>query len=477
MATSNQARNLATTDSGQQAFASALQKKLTDVFSSQLDGTFSPMNVSNGFYWGIQFGPNNYYNSKSLNQMELQAVNGSNGIMTIDGANFITTYNGILNNIIYGFSDADQAKLDQEAKNTASQMQAVISSWENDNGAPITQSDITDSKCHPATKLGYIFQQVQDNWNGDINKIPSLYNSFRVAYQNYKVAAQISFQLYSASAAAMSKLSAARANSLNPSATNGGLQTAANSYSAAIGPFPTQNKINGDLQTLSNKAEISLSLSKFSSKSTSLSVSGGAAISIPILDFLSLDLGGSASYSLDTFTSSSSTVEMTITYEGITFVGVPVTDGNLSTNNTTGWYDNHILMQAVGNTDQKQTGYSLQGSEYPVNQYFGAGKEFSRIKTWVISQQPKISMKFCNADTNAVTSKFKEHSEASVKLFGIFGIGSVSQDYSVSKVDTDTSTGCVTVEMGPSKVIGTTPANDSSAYVIGGVASYPPNDI
>jgi hypothetical protein len=462
---------------GQKEFATALNKKLESAFSSQLNGEFQTMNVPNGFYWGIQFGPNNYYNSKSLDQMNLQAIKGSNNISTVAGANFITTYNGILNNIVYSFSEADQKKMAQDATNNASQIQAVINSWENGVGAPISASEIKTSGCFPETKLGYIQYQVTKRWNGDVNEIPSSLNEFKVAYQTYQVSAQVSFQLQSASAAAILRLQAARKNSLNPSADNGGLQTGQNSYNAPFGPFPNQNKINSDLQTLTNKAEIDMTLSNFSSESTSLSVSGGAGITIPVLDFYTVNLGGSASYNLDTFTSSSSTVKISITYEGVTFVGGPLTRANLTTNNAKGWYDNQILKQAISNTDRSQTGYALIGSAYPVDQYFGEGKEFSRIKTWVISQQPKISMQFCNADVNTITSHFQEKTSASVKLFGLFTIGSVSQSYEVTKVQTESSQGCVTVEFGPSKTIGTMPSNDATAYVVGGVPSYPPNEI
>jgi hypothetical protein len=463
----------------QKEFAKLLNEKIGESFSRQLDGKFNTMNVPKGFYWGIQFGPNNYYNEKSLQQMNLQPITGSNDILTVGGNDFITMYNGILNNIVYAFSEADQEQMAKGESNASSQIQAVINSWENGTGASISTEDIKEADCFPATKLGYIDYQVQKRWDGDINKIPSSLNSLKVAYQTYQVAAQDVFRLQSASAAAILRLQAARANSLNPSATNGGLQTAASSFNAPFGPFPIQNKINGDLQTLSNTAEIEMSLSNFSSETTSVqvSVSGGVGILIPVLNFLSIDFGGSSSYSLDTFTSSSSTIKINIIYEGVTFVGAPLTAANLTTNNKEGWYDNQIIQQAIANTDKSKTGYSLIGSTYPVDKYFGEGKIFSRVKTWVISQQPKITMKFHNANTEVIKSHFKVNASASVNLFGIFEVGSVSQSYEVAKVDSSTSSEDVTVEMGPSKIIGTTPANDATAYVVGGVPSYPPEEI
>lgn len=459
----------------QEEFIKVLNVKLQKRFSSQLDGVFQTMNVPNGFNWGVQFGPNDYYNRKSLNEVDLQALIASNGIMTLGNSNFTTLYNSILQNVAYVFSAEDEHKMKQEEASASAQIQTVINSWETDVGQ-ISDDQITQSKCFPATKLSYIDYWVQYRCEGDINKIPFTMQSFRMAYQTYQVAAQTVFRLQSASAQAMLKVKRARENSLTPSAANKGLQTAASSYYAAFGPFPTQNKINGGLQTPTNQASVRLSLRNFSSKETDLSIEGNAGISIPVKDLFSIDFGGSTSYTLDRYASSSTTLDMSIKYEGITFVGAPLTDGNLSTDGKTGWYDNDILEQAISNTDRGKTGYALLGSQFPVDKYFGVGKIFSRVKTWVISQEPTISMKFYGADINLIGSDFKEKASATIKLFGIFGIGSVTQNYEVKKVDSTSMAGCVIVEMGPSKTVGTTPSQDAVAVVVGGVPSYPPNN-
>ena len=48
----------------QDLFIEQLNQKMDSMFSSQLDGQFSTMNVPNGLNFGIQTGPNNYYNKK-----------------------------------------------------------------------------------------------------------------------------------------------------------------------------------------------------------------------------------------------------------------------------------------------------------------------------------------------------------------------------------------------------------------------------
>ncbi len=459
--------------SARQEFTKALNAKLQAQFSNQLDGRFEAMSVPSGFYWGIQFGPNNYYNENSLNQINLQAIKGRDGILTVGNANFTTLYNDIMSAIVFGFSTADQKALNQADADASSQIQHVIVSWERDIGR-ISEEQLKSA--FPSTKLGYIQLWVQKHLGGDVNKIPMTMQGFKMAYRTYQVSAPVSNRLTTESAQAMLRLNAARANSLTPSETNGGLQTDATAYYQSFGPFPTQNNINRGLQKLSNNVSVHLGLTNFSSKNCHLSVDGNAGISIPYLDFMKIDLGRGSQYTVDRYASSETTLQISIKYEGVTFVDAPLTDAKLSSDLKTGWYANDILLQAIENTKQAKTGYSLQGSQYPVSEYFGAGKKFSRVKTWVLSQQPTISMRFFRADYSAIVNDFKKHASLGITLFGIFGIGKVKESYEVKKVDNTSEAGCVTVEMGPSKVVGSTgPADTSTTYVVGGVPSYPPS--
>lgn len=475
--------DMKTVDSGvtemQQAFIDGLNKKLQSDFSSQLDGTFETMNVPNGFYWGIQFGPNNFYNENSLNQVNLQAIKGSNDVLTVGNANFTTLYNSLMGDVVFAFSQEDEKSIQQDQTANDSQIQAVINSWETAMGSSITTEQMQSAM--PPTKLGYIQGQVESKWDGDVDKIPTSMNDFKVAYQTYQVSAQISFRLLSQSAQGMLRLNAARANSKKATADNGGLQTSSSTYYQPFGPFPTQNKINSGLETLDNKVSISMTLNNFSSKESHFSVEGGAGFTIPVLDFMDIGIGGSSSYTVDKYASSTTTIDTTITYQGVTFISAPLTDSNLNTEMTKGWYANDVLSNAIANpwpsgTNPPKTGYTLKGNQFPISEYFGPGNKFSRIKTWVVSQTPTISMKFCGADTSKIVTDFKEKSHVNVKLFGLFSVGSVNQSYEVKTVDTKSVAGCVIVELGPTKVIGTTPAEDATAYVVGGVPSYPPNN-
>ncbi|MCK5216953.1 MAG: hypothetical protein KAJ93_04165 [Methanosarcinales archaeon] len=459
----------------QQAFTVEIEDKVNQLLSSQLDGKFQMVNYPPGFNWGVQFGTNNYYNQKSLNEIDLSTEIASNDILTLGGSNLSNLYNQILNTVTYVISEADNKIIQDEEQNASSQISSVITEWETGMGAPI--NDEQKKSAMPPTKLGYIEMQVQEKWHGDIRIIPNSLASFKNAYQSYQVAASQSNTILSRSGQAMMQLKSSMDNTEIATGSNGGMQTGDSTYYVGFTGIPAQNTINSNLKTDSNKVSVNLSLSNFSSTESDLHIAGGAGIQVPILNFISFSIGGSAEYDLHKYTSSSSSLEIEMTYPGITTIGSAPSE--LSKERTTGWYDNQILREAVTNAGKgtSATGFQIQGSEFSVPDYFGPGKKFSRLKTFVISQQPTISMTFKGADSSLVKSDFKQNASAKVKLFGLFDIGSVSESYEVHKIDENTQEGTVTVTLGPSKSIGTTPAQDDTAYVIGGVPSYPPNNI
>ena len=253
------------------------------------------------------------------------------------------------------------------------------------------------------------------------------------------------------------------------------MQVDAASYYVGYTPnkLPTANQLLGGLATTGNVVNLQITLTSMTSTSTDVSVSGKAGIEFPIADVVGIKLGASGSYDMSDFSSSSTNVTMDMTYPGVTlFAAAPSV---LSTDNSTGWYAMDILSDILAKTGQDATGYKLQGSEFDVQDLFGPGGTFSRLKTFVISQAPTIKMTFTGADASKITSALKANASASVDLLGLFSLGSVSGSYSVQSVNAGTSDGSVTVTFGPPAVSGTVPLQQQVAYVLGGVASYPPS--
>jgi hypothetical protein len=62
-------------------------------------------------------------------------------------------------------------------------------------------------------------------------------------------------------------------------------------------------------------------------------------------------------------------------------------------------------------------------------------------------------------------------------VLGLFSVGSAKMSYNVQSVDDKSVEGSVIVKFGPPEISGTTPLEQQKAFVLGGVASYPPNNI
>jgi hypothetical protein len=452
----------------QQAFVKAL--KNNSAFSS-LGENFAMVNYPEGFNWAIVYGPNNYYNPASLAEVDLKVIMGSNGIITFGADPFSGVYDDVLKTISYVISDADQQTINTAAQNTASEESSVISSFQTDFG-PITQQDLDGAGV--GSDLAYIFAYVAKNWGSDPRNIPSYAADFRTAFQAYQTAAGAAYPIQTAQALATTALQAAMANTENPSAANGALQTGPTSFYVGYTGFPAQNMINSELQMVSNQVTINIALTNLKSSSSQLTVAGQAGVGISIGDVFGVRINGSASYDLSKYASSLTTMNMSVTYPGITIIGSAPLPLNIG--GTQGWYSNLILEEAVNNMGKGTTvtGYQIQGSEFSPSD-FGPGGILSRLKTFVISQMPTITLKFQNANSTAITTDFQEQASVDVSLLGIVNIDSASQSYQVNKVDTSSSDGSISVTLGPPTVIGTTPAQQSTAFVLGGVPSYPPN--
>ncbi|GAA1681258.1 hypothetical protein GCM10009830_30500 [Glycomyces endophyticus] len=455
------------TTAAQQAFSDELQGKIGEFLGTKLDGKFHTVSYPAGFNYGITYGPNAYYNAATLQDLDSRLQTSDSGQLQLSTDRFSTLYGNVLGATVFGFSKADQQMMDKEDTAAASQIASILTEF--------TNAQFTWTNPLPVGgKLQDVFDQLLTRY-GTFENMPDSLAALYNAIANYKVMAANSIQLHRRYFEATALLKAARANIVQASAANGGEEIGAGQFYVGYTPdkLPSANQLIGQLQTDGNAVSLHLELSNFSSKSTDLSVGGKAGFSVPIMDAVGINFGASASYDLSTYTSSSSTVTIDLDYKGVTIIGSAPTA--LTPDGTVGWYDGQILDEIATKTGQDATGYQLHGSEFNVGDLFGEGKKLSRLKTFVVSRQPEMSMTFKGGNASKVTSDMKVGATASVDLFGLFRVGSASANYSVNKVDTSSSDGSVTVTFGAPEPSGTIPLAQQVAYVMGGVPSYPPN--
>jgi hypothetical protein len=454
---------------GQQAFIDDIQNQVSKFLATQLDGAFNMVAYPSGFNYGITYGSNAYYNRATLQDIDSLLGVASNGQLDIIGAGFSTLYAQILQAVTFSFSQQDTATMNKQDTAASAQIASILTEFSNAGG-------VFSNPPPFGGKLQDVVDQLTKQFGG-LDKLPDTLNSLRNAIASYKSMSGDSYALHNRYYAATARIAAALANTTTPTANNGGQQVDTNSYYVGFTPnkLPSANWLIGALSTDSNAVSVQITMSNFSSDSSNLSISGRTGFNIPIADILGISVKASASYDLSRYTSSSSEVTMNITYPGVTpFASVP---SALSTDNSTGWYANDILHEVAAKTGQDVTGYKLQGSEFELDDLFGKGKAFSRLKTFVISQQPTIVLTFTGADTKAITSDLQVNASIKLDLLGLFTLGSVAGSYNVQKVNADSKTGSVTVTFGPPQVSGTIPLQQQVAYVLGGVAAYPPDNI
>ena len=453
----------------QKAFMDAIQNQVNKILSTQLDGNFETVNYPAGFNYGITYGNNSNYNAATLQDIDTMLGLGSNGLLELTGNRFSTYYSQLLPNIAFTFSQADQQTMQKQDTAASGQIKSITTEFTNAGG--------TFSNPLPfGGKLQDVFNQLTKAY-GSLSNIPDSMNALRIAIASYKSIAAESYALHNKFYSATALLNAAQTNVIKPSATNGGMETSTGEYYVGYTPdkLPTANQLIGGLSTDGNAIEVELSLSNFSSKSSDLSISGKTGFTIPIEDILDITIGGSASYNVSKYASSSTDITMNMQYKGVTFF--PSMPSVLSTDLTSGWYAINVLKEVVQNTGKDRTGYKFTGTEYKVSDIFGDGKIFSRLKTFVISQQPVIKMTVSGAKASQIKTDLKVGASIDLKLFDLFSIGSASANYSVTNIDDKSVSGSVTVTFGPPNISGTTPIQNQIAYVLGGVPSYPPNDI
>lgn len=454
---------------GQQAFIDDIQNQVSKLLATQLDGAFHVVIYPSGFNYGITYGSNAYYNRATLQDIDTLLGVTSNGQMDLTGAGFSSLYAQIMQGVTFTFSQADTATINSQDQAASAQIASILTEFNNAGGTFTNPLPF-------GGKLQDVFNQLTKQFGG-LDKLPNSLNALRNAISSYKSLAGDSYALHNRYYAATARIAAALANATTPTTSNGGMQVDTSSYYVGFTPnkLPTANQLIGSLNTASRAVKIQINLSSFSSNSSQMSISGGTSFNIPIADILGISVNASASYDLSRYTSSSSTLTMDLNYPGVTFF--PSIPSALSLDNSTGWYANDILQEVASKTGQDATGYKLNGSEYNVSELFGPGKAFSRLKTFVISQQPTITLTFTGADASKITSDLQVKASVKLDLLGLFTLGSAAGSYSVQKVDTNSRSGSVTVTLGPPAVSGTIPLQQQVAYVMGGVAAYPPDNI
>jgi hypothetical protein len=449
----------------QEEFTGILKDKVSRLLGSKLDGEFSVVNYPAGFNYGIRYGNNNYYNAATLGDLD-STVTPIAGLsqLALGNERLSTLYVQVLESTIFGFSQADQKLMNDEDTAAQAQISSVLTEFENAGG-------VYSDPLPFGGKLQDVFSQLTKAY-GSIENIPATMSGLRNAMATYADATRNSYNLHARSTRATTRLDKAIANAKSPSKNNGGQQVGDSSYYVGYTPekLPSANQLIGALQSADNVVSLSLGASNFSSQSASLSIDNKASFTIP-MGFFSLSVSHSSEFDYSTYMHEDSQMQIDMRYPGVTLVAA--SPSVLSADEATGWFAEDILLEIADKSGHDATGYQLHGSEFKADGLFGKGGRLSRLKTFVISQPPTVTMTMHKVDVSSVSSFFKTSNTAKLSLLGFITLGEHSDSYQVSSVTSDAASESISVTFGPPAVSGTIPLDQQVAYVLGGVASYP----
>jgi hypothetical protein len=451
------------------AFAKLVEKKVGDVLKTKLDGTFKSAPYPSGFNYALRYGNNGYYNEKTLETLDLLIATQEDGQLTLTENSFSGLYDKVLTSVDFKLSTQDQEKLAKADTAAAAYVQTVLKEFTN-AGFKFTDPPPEGGK------LQDIFDQLETKY-GTVEKIPVTFNSLRSAIINYKAKANASYVLHSRWGEATLRVNAAKDAIEAPTDENGGEQIGEEAFYVGYtrDKLPSPDRLLKELDNTKNQIKVTLTISNFSGNEADLQIDGSPSVRVNLGWLLRFEAKSKVAYDLSTFTRQSSSLTISLTYQGITIVSAQPTA--LTSNNQKGWYDNLILKEVLEKTGKDVTGYQLVGGEFDVKELFGPGKQLGRLKTYVISQPPVMEISAKEVNISSAREHFVEKTTFDVSLFGIFSLDQSSQSYEVRKVSYDEKSSSFSASFSGPGIDKELPSDEQVAYVLGGVPVYPPTNL
>lgn len=393
------------------------------------------------------------------------------------GQPFVNQFISALGSISYSLSTDDQAQLNEAKTNAVEQQTAVLSAWKEafgsfpeGGGQPIDNiaNEIASKWANPATTLNDIQQSI--NLNQLLNNTPASGKSVVPVFANWLNAISSAISLENAVTMNTAYLTSALSAAQSASQTNGGmlLNDSTTQYHPAYQISTGLSQIVNSLQNENQAVKLSMSVDRSSQSEYQVNVSGGASVSFPVLDFLSVNVGGNASYFQSDVATSDNQTTVELSFPGVTLVQYSPVPYDQATRKN--WYWTKPIQDAIQNRGKDVSGYKF----HPDPQIdFSSNGPFSFLQGAAISNYPTVTITVKSSDYERIQKTFQQSASVGVSFLGIpLGIGGKESSYSNS-VKVDQSSSSVTITLTPPKelVAGTT--TDSVGWVLGVQSVYP----
>lgn len=449
------------------AAADEIGRQLAALLGSQLDGPFRLIRYPPGFNYNVQYGMSAFWNPKTFSLIDQLCSLGDDGTAKMTGASFSGLFAQVMGSTGYGLSQADIAAAKAATKTFEQLEDDMIDAFERNFGR-ISKKAIAASGCKPPTKTGYIIDYVTKNFPGVPAQIPPSYADFAVKHSRWlSLGAQLEHSA-AVQQTAEDSITAAAAHVTAPDATSGALQTDAASFIPGWRGLPDPNSIVANLSDATRAATLAFTLKSDATQGLRLTV--GAA-DVGALDTTDLTLRlGTTTTQADLWTAADR-IDMSVAYTGLTILRADPVE--LSADRKTGWFSRLILSDIATKTGKDATGFRLTDQGFDPSDLFAPGHRLSRVQTFVIAQEPTVSLTFHGTGLDALATSITPAQAAEVDLGGWIGFGGAGgQAYAVQHVTR--GQGTVTLTLSPPPPVGTTPPIDQTAHLLGGVVDSPP---
>ncbi len=254
----------------------------------------------------------------------------------------------------------------------------------------------------------------------------------------------------------------------DPTASNGGLALN-DSDSTMVPACQVSTALSAIINSLtsSNVIDVEMGVSHASTSDYKVSVNGGAAFSIPFLDFFSLGIGGQASYFKDVITSQSNSVSVKMTWTGPTLVQYGPVNFNQATRKS--WYWMDPIRLAIKNTGKDVSGFKF-APDPQIN--FGPSGPFGFTEGVAIANYPSVVITVKSSDFKSIEETFQQSVSTTLRFLGIPLASASESTYShTTQVDAANSTITITLDPPPGMIAGSN--LDAVGWVLGAIVDHP----
>jgi len=453
-----------------QKIADAIRQQISSVLGAEIDPGFVVIRAPSGFAYNLQYGTSAYWNPHTLATVDQLCKCPGDGTGELTGGSFSGIFADILASTDYVTSTADAAAAKRRLTKFTTASTNLVTQFEADFGQ-ITPAEIQAMGSVPPTKVQYIADYIAKTFPGTPPAFPPSMAAFASLYASWSNLSEEIARTSALKTDALAEISAAATHIRHPDAASGALQTTVSSWAVAYQGFPDNATIGADLVSASRSMTVSVTLENAGHNTLKLTLDHQSLSAIPMAD-LKITLTQETTKktaTLDQLWATASKVEMDITYAGLSLVEARPQE--ISTGIGRGWYSASVVHQLATKSGQDVSGLQLSGSTYSASDLFGPGKRFARVRTFVISQDPTITLRFYGTDQTQLLQQLSGHPAARIELGQIASFGGAGADYAVRS--SDHTTDVVTVVIAPATSPVTVPPVDRKAHIIGGVVDFP----